>query len=161
MKRAVSIGWNRVDPRKWGGWRGDLPDCELDASRMAAACELLDAPAIPLLTAVANRTMCRLTLWASCSAMAPGDTLIVHTSGHGGQRVGGNEPDGREEYICAYDGPIDDDTVWYWLSNVPAGVRVVWFCDTCHSGGMARNRVAPFVFRLIPDELQCGVILIS
>jgi hypothetical protein len=162
IMRAVTIGWNSVNPSKYGGWAGPLPDCELDAERAASMLRSKGIETLTLLTKNATIDACRNVLRKSLDGMKDGDWLIVWISGHGGQKRdrNGDEKDGLDEYVCAYDGPILDDTINEWLNYVPSGVRVLWICDTCHSGTMMRSAPA-FESSAIPTDFKGQLILIS
>lgn len=80
--------------------------------------------------------------------VVPGDTVFFHYSGHGSQVVAydwtnNDEPDGRDEIICAIDldwnDPIRDHQMGEIFKILPLGVRVVVILDCCHSGTGLRN----------------------
>lgn len=137
--RAVCVGWNRVDPVAYDGWDGRLTDCELDAELWAGVWRESGIETTLLLTEQATIAAVHAALKHAVRGLAPRDELRVCISGHGGQ-------DGGREFVCAWDGRVFDTTINGWLRNVPAGVRVLWICDTCHSGDMYRT-ARPFVFR--------------
>jgi len=160
--RAVAIGANRVDPSAYRGWEGKLPDCEYDAMRAADLWESYGIPTTTLLTENATRNKCYETLKKSISELTAGDLLIVWISGHGGQMpdYSGDESDQLDEYVCAYDGPVTDDTINKWLSEVPEGICILWICDTCHSGTM--YKIDPPVFsKKAMSSFKGQLILIS
>lgn len=162
--RAVCIGIGNVDPDAYGGWDGYCPGTEFDANLFAGRFTSLDIPTTTLLTKQATRANILDALTNALSTLVKGDLLIVTLSGHGGQTPGTlNETDGLDEYVCAYDGPILDNTINEWLRYVPKGVCVLWICDTCHSGTMHRTVPTPVVFsaRSIPKTFQGQLILLS
>ena len=161
--RAVCFGWNSVDPAAWGGWSGELEDCEFDASFAAEMWESHGIPATVLLTSDATIAACKLALREALDGLQAGDLLIVWTSGHGGQMDddSGDELDRLDEYVCAYDGPVTDDTINTWLSTVPAGVRILWICDTCHSGTMFKRPPVRFRAEAIPAAFAGELILLA
>merc|ERR1711988_1369240 len=72
---------------------------------------------------------------------APGDSLVFHFSGHGGQveDLDGDESDGLDETIMPMDYHtaghiIDDDLNDLLVKPLPAGVRLLALMDCCHSG---------------------------
>ena len=74
---------------------------------------------------------------------APGDSLFLHYSGHGGsvKDVDGDEVDGMDETICPLDyaqaGQILDDELHDILvKSLPKGVRLTAIFDSCHSGSV-------------------------
>ena len=161
---AVCIGIGNVDPSTYGGWDGYCPGTEFDANMFTARFNNLGISTTTLLTKQATKANILKALTDALSPLVEGDMLIVTLSGHGGQTSGTlNETDGMDEYACAYDGPILDNTINEWLCYVPKGVCVLWVCDTCNSGTMYRSVPASVVFsaRSIPKAFQGQLILLS
>lgn len=77
--------------------------------------------------------------YAACANLKKGDLLYIKGSSHGGQKPNPLEPDGKDEYFCAADGPLIDNDIWRLLCQLPPGVRVVMAFDTCNSGTMYRS----------------------
>jgi len=85
------------------------------------------------------------------AVMGDHDVCLVFFSGHGMQvsDSSGDETDGADEAICAWDtaikgrrvsGVITDDELGAWLStSLPADADVVAIFDTCYSGGLAKG----------------------
>lgn len=81
----------------------------------------------------------------------PGDFVVFHYSGHGAQVPTGDpsEPDGLSECICPVDfdwsAPrmIIDKQFVSIFSRIPAGCIFNWASDSCHSGDLDRELVAP------------------
>jgi molybdopterin-guanine dinucleotide biosynthesis protein len=76
---------------------------------------------------------------------SPGDSLIVHLSGHGTQVASRDdyEVDGLDEVFCPIDFNFDDDSTWILDDDLVAilkskkdGVTVVVISDSCHSGDL-------------------------
>lgn len=135
--RAVVCGLTRVDPAAWGGWRGECPGSDTDAQVFAAACASNGIGAELLLNENCTADNVTRAAGAACARLEPGGLLILYLSGHGGQRsaaVPGSEADGKDETLCLWDGPLDDDAVWRLLCRVPEGVRIWMITDTCNSG---------------------------
>jgi hypothetical protein len=85
---------------------------------------------------------------AMVDGVQAGSTLFLFWSGHGGQikDISGDEIDGMDECLYPYDNYLVDDELADIFERVPAGVRVFFICDTCHSSTMARSRlVSPAV----------------
>jgi hypothetical protein len=80
---------------------------------------------------------------AAAKALKAGDLFFVSYSGHGGQvpDVTGEEPDGKDETWCLYDGELIDDEVYLELSRFAEGVRILVLSDSCHSGSVTRDRL--------------------
>ena len=82
----------------------------------------------------------------------PEDGLFIFTySGHGGQTnykpVASNETDGKDEFLCLFDGYILDDELWTIFNKCKGRVFVVFDC--CHSSTMFRLPSEP-----IDEELD-------
>ena len=141
-RRAVVCGLSCVNPSKWNGWTGDCPGTLLDQSRKRKQLEGLNYDKVLSLTN-AEATIYGVTSAAIYAAdgLKPDDMLFVFVSGHGGQNpdANGDESDGKDEFVCLYDGALLDDTIWKLLCKVPAGVRVVLEFDTCESRTMYRG----------------------
>lgn len=80
----------------------------------------------------------------------PEDGLLILTySGHGGQynksSTAKDETDGRDEFLCLYDGALIDNDLWEMFGWCKGRVFVVFDC--CHSGTMYR----------LPTEQEDGV----
>lgn len=83
-------------------------------------------------------------------AKVPEDGLFIFTySGHGGQNnrssSAKDETDGRDEFLCLYDGGLIDNDLWEMFNQCKGRVFVVFDC--CHSGTMYR----------LPAEQEDGV----
>jgi hypothetical protein len=138
---AVIAGLTRVDPRKYNGWKGACPGCDVDAHTFAAACDGEGVPYALLLNEEATRDNIVAAAREAVRSLAPGGLLILYISGHGGQRPAapGNETDGKDETLCLYDGRLVDDAVWRLLIQIPDGIRVWMITDTCNSGTNYRS----------------------
>jgi hypothetical protein len=49
------------------------------------------------------------------------------------------EPDEMDETWCLFDGELMDDELFELFTHFAAGVRVLVFSDSCHSGSVTRN----------------------
>lgn len=73
--------------------------------------------------------------------LRPGDSLVFHYSGHGGQCTdySGEESDGKNETLCPLDFKtagelVDDDINRILVNPLPTGVKLHAIIDACHSG---------------------------
>jgi hypothetical protein len=143
--RAVSVhvGLNAVDPKHYEGWSGDLVACEFDAQDMTAIAKAAGIKPTQLLTKKATRANVLAAVTAASKTLHAGDLLLLTYSGHGGQipDVTGEEDDKLDETWCLYDGELIDDEVFLALSRFEAGVRILVFSDSCHSGTVTRARI--------------------
>lgn len=137
-KVAVIVGLTRVDPKRYGGWNGDCPGCDIDARRLRDFYEAHGVTvAAFLLNEAATRDNVESAIIAAGHDLNPEtDLLIVENSSHGGQMLDGNgdESDGMDETICLYDGQWIDDRVALTLAKLPSNMRVLFGSDSCHSG---------------------------
>ncbi len=71
----------------------------------------------------------------------PGDTIVIHYSGHGTyvKDRSGDEPDGYDEALYLYDGDLIDDDIRKILDKTPQGVTVVVLLDSCFSESATRK----------------------
>jgi metacaspase-1 len=137
---SLHIGLNLVSAAAYEGWTGPLAACEFDANDMAAIARGKKMKATVLLTKQATRAAVLKALRAAAKALKSGDLFFMSYSGHGGQVPDANrdENDGQDETWCLYDGQLIDDELYLELSRFAAGVRVLVFSDSCHSGTVTR-----------------------
>ena len=140
---SVLVGLKQVDPAAYDGWDGKNGcwGCELDVENMERILAPLDYQVTALKTARATRSAVLNALRAASLRLKAGDTLVFYFSGHGGQQpdTNGDELDGQDETLIAYDGPIIDDQLNGIWTKFRAGVRIVMVSDSCNSGTNYRN----------------------
>jgi hypothetical protein len=138
--RSLHVGLNFVDPRRYGGWDGELEACEFDARDMEDLALGRDISASVLLTRQATRSRVLAGVAAAAKALRAGDFFLLTYSGHGAQvpDVSNEEADGMDETWCLWDGELIDDEIYRALAAFRAGVRVVVLSDSCHSGTVVR-----------------------
>ena len=78
--------------------------------------------------------------------MSSDDTFVMFYSGHGGQapRSDGptaSDPDGMDETLVLYDGPMLDDELRQLFDGIRQGTVLLWL-DSCFSGGFAKDIVS-------------------
>lgn len=141
---ALAIGLNELNPTHYGGWRGELSGCEPDAMDMKQIADSQGLKTDMLLTKDATRAAVLSRLDALAEKLEPGDLLIVSYSGHGGQipDQNGDETDGLDETWCLYDGQLLDDELHGSWMKFKAGVRILAFSDSCHSGTVLKMKKA-------------------
>jgi len=142
MAKGVSlhIGLNAVDAHHYAGWAGELAACEADAASMEAIARGVGYATRTLLTDAATRVSVGEAISEASRTLVAGDIFLVSYAGHGGQvpDVGGEEPDAADETWCLYDGQMIDDELYQFWKSFAAGVRVLVFSDSCHSGTVTR-----------------------
>jgi hypothetical protein len=143
-RRALSVhlGLNAVSPAHYEGWSGELNACEFDAKDMAAIAKDAGMKPTVMLTKNATRAKALTAMRAAAKQLRAGDLFFLTYSGHGGQvpDVTGEERDKLDETWCLFDGQMIDDELYLELSRFNAGVRVLVFSDSCHSGTVTRAR---------------------
>ncbi len=138
---ALTIGLNSVDPKHYAGWSGELNACEADAEDMAEIARDKGFQAKTLLTKAATRSRLIKEVTAAAKALKSGDIFMLSYSGHGGQLPDKNsdEDDNQDETWCLFDGEILDDELYNLWSKFSAGVRILVFSDSCHSGSVTKQ----------------------
>lgn len=136
----MSIGLNSVDPNHYHGWSGELLACEADAKAMSRIASSEGFNATTLLTAQATRSNIENSILDAAKTLKSGDIFMLDYSGHGGDLpdLNGDEIDAQDETWCLYDGELVDDELNVLLSKFAAGVRVLVFSDSCHSGTVTK-----------------------
>ena len=142
---SLHLGLNGVSGAAYGGWDGPLAACEFDANDMAALAKSKGMKPTVLLTKKATRANLLSGMRGAAKALKAGDLFLLTYSGHGGQMpdVNGDEPDGKDETWCLYDGQLIDDELYFELSKFASGVRVLVLSDSCHSGSVTRELPPP------------------
>lgn len=142
---SLHIGLNLVSPAAYGGWDGPLAACEFDANDLAAVATQAGFKPTVLLTKKGTRANVLAGIRKAAGTLKSGDIFLLTYSGHGGQvtDVTGDEPDKKDETWCLYDGQLIDDELYWELSKFKAGVRVLVFSDSCHSGTVTREALPP------------------
>lgn len=145
---ALHIGLNAVNPDSYEGWDGELFACENDAAVYKAIAEKAGFQSVnTLLTETATSENVLHHLHAAAQQLQPGDILLLTYSGHGGAIIDANqdetnnfgEMDGFDETWCLYDRQLIDDELFECFSKFKAGVRILIFSDSCHSGSVAKK----------------------
>jgi metacaspase-1 len=137
---ALAMGLNAVDPKHYGGWPGELTACEADAEDMTAIGKAHGFKVTTLLTKAATRAKAKTVIGEAAKSLKSGDIFLLSYSGHGGQvpDKNGDEPDAQDETWCLYDGQLIDDELYSLFRKFAAGVRVLVFSDSCHSGTVTK-----------------------
>ncbi|MET9964023.1 caspase family protein [Streptomyces sp. NPDC006326] len=133
---SIHVGLNRVDPRRYGGWDGQLVACENDARDMAALARAAGFDDTVILTKEATADNITDALRTAAGKLGSGDILLFTYSGHGGQMpdTEGDEPDELDETLVFFDRQFLDDELHREFGRFDDGVRVVSLLDCCHSG---------------------------
>ncbi|MEE1757428.1 caspase family protein [Streptomyces sp. SP18CS02] len=162
---SLHIGLNKVDPKKYGGWDGELVACENDAHDMARIARAAGFSDTTLLTADGTVENVTGELRKAAERLTRGDILLFSYSGHGGQvpnRVGpDSEPDDMDETLVLFDREFLDDELYREFARFADGVRILAFLDSCHSGSAieVRDLLNPEAMREQfqtddPDEIE-------
>lgn len=140
-KRALCVGINAYP-------NAPLSGCVNDANDWADLLESQGYEAHVLLDTAATRIMVLEQLREMVRSAKFGDRIVFTYSGHGSwvPDTSGDEPDGRDEVLCAFDyesgGYIRDDELQDVVSLKRFGVRITIISDSCHSGSVSRFSAA-------------------
>lgn len=149
-KFGICIGIN-----DYPGTNNDLSGCVNDANDWADMLEARNVAVDVLTDSQATKANIVAALREGISITGYRDTLYVTFSGHGSYvpDYSGDEIDGRDEVLCAYDfqnnGLISDDELFDIFSTKRFGARVVFFSDSCHSGSVNRFLQMPTAGRAL------------
>jgi hypothetical protein len=133
---ALHIGLNAVNPDSYEGWNGELFACENDVAVYKAIAQKAGFQSIySLLTKAATAKNVLEHLQDAAGMLRSGDLLLLTYSGHGGSLIDAN----LDETWCLYDRQLIDDELFNCFSKFKAGVRILIFSDSCHSGSVAKN----------------------
>lgn len=142
---ALLVGLKSVDPAAYNGWDGTAGcwGCELDVDNMEMILNPINYQIKTLKTADATRDRILSALYRAADNTEGGDIFVFYYSGHGGQQpdITGDELDGRDETLVAYDREVIDDKIHEALGKFKAGVRLVMISDSCNSGTNYRLRM--------------------
>lgn len=138
--RSLHIGLNKVDPKQYEGWDGQLAGCENDARDMEAIANEAGFAATRLLTKQATAQHVTDEIADAAKHLKAGDIFVLTYSGHGGQLpdTNGDEPDKLDETWVCFDRELVDDELFSLWSTFAAGVRIFVLSDSCHSGSAIR-----------------------
>lgn len=137
---ALTLGLNAVDPKHYDGWEGVLNACEADATDMADIAQSREFLTKTLLTKEVTRDRVIDALSDAASSLQADDIFMLSYSGHGGQLpdLNNDEDDFQDETWCLFDGQIVDDELYALYAKFAAGVRILVFSDSCHSGTVVK-----------------------
>src|SRR6185503_18092682 len=139
---SIHIGLNHVDPGQYEGWDGELNACIADARDMCALAKKRGFKNnLMLLDGDATAGAVSGAIGAAAKALVKGDVLLLTYSGHGGQVKDRNhdEKDRMDETWVLFDRQLVDDELYSLWGKFKAGVRILTFSDSCHSGTVVKN----------------------
>ena len=135
---AVVVGLTQVDPASYNGktMSSGCWGAEDDVDRIVRLVSPLRYLIMSLKTVNATAEAVLDHLRHAARMTRPGDLFLFYFAGHGRQRPdsGGDEDDGFDELLLAYDRPLDDDELDATWRDFPEGVRILAISDSCHSG---------------------------
>lgn len=137
---SLIIGLNKLNPKHYAGWAGELDQPANDASAAYKLAKDIGFEAKLLLNDEATRERVINEMQNAAQKLNPGDIYFVYYSGHGGQvpDLDRDEDDGEDETWCLYNGQLIDDEIHYMLTAFKAGVRIVVLSDSCRSGTITK-----------------------
>lgn len=143
---SIHIGLNSVDPNHYNGWSGKLQACEADAKDMARIASEKDFEGTTILTPKATADAVKSAISDAAGKLEKGDILFLTYSGHGGQvpdTNGDEAADTKDETWVLYDRQLVDDEIYDLYSQFAEGTRIFVLSDSCHSGTVTRDAMAP------------------
>jgi hypothetical protein len=159
---SVHIGLNRVDPAGYDGWDGALAGCVNDAHDLAALASAEGYRPATMTDRQATGAAVLAAIRTAGARLESGDAFLLSYSGHGSQLADGfdgEEPIGFDETWVCWDRQLLDDEVNAALSSFEPAVRIVVVSDTCHSGTVTRNAMAPSPPVRTPDGTRRARIM--
>lgn len=140
MKRLLTLAINN-----YGGYN-DLRGCLNDQHDIIEFFKGFEITALTDKEVTVQKTVTELKRLVTLSE--PGDTLVIHYSGHGTQipDQDGDEEDSYDESLYLQDGPLRDDILYGILSELKDDVDCVVLLDCCFSGTATRD---PFLARMV------------
>ena len=142
---SVHIGVNNVDSAQYGSQFTVLKGCANDARDMQG---IAQSQALPqqfettlLIDSDATSVRVINTIGEAAKRLEKDDMFLITFSGHGGKLrdpINGDEPDSQDETLVLYDRNLIDDELYALWKRFAAGVRILFICDSCHSGTVAQ-----------------------
>lgn len=145
---ALSIGINRY------GEGADLAGCVNDCIDWSVALKGRGAQVHTLTDRGATRAAIETLMAELAATLRRGQTGVITFSGHGTwvPDIDGDEPDRRDEALCPVDvwdsGVITDDRLFEIFTSRPAGARLIFISDSCHSGSVGRF-AGPLLYHVV------------
>lgn len=152
---AVNIGLNRVDPTQYNPPFKVLKGCENDARSMQAIAEAQGFEATMLLSHQATHEGVTNAIANAAQSLQPGDIFLLTYSGHGSQiedEMHEEDEDGKDETLVLFDRNMLDDELFSLWGSFRPGVRILFVCDSCHSGTVAKLHDSAAIVSPVPDE---------
>lgn len=118
------------------GQSQDCPGCDIDVRNVNEILTGLGYRITRLENSRARKSDVLGALENAAATAVAGDIVVFFFAGHGGQRTdtNGDESDGKDETLVAYDAPIIDDELGSLWLKFRTGVRIVMISDSCNSG---------------------------
>jgi len=141
MKKALCVGINN-----YPGFTNDLKGCVNDANDWGALLEFAGFSVDKVLDGQATKQTILQKLEALIVGAAPEDEIVFTYSGHGTSVAdrSGDEIDGYDEAIVAYDSTILDDELREIIKKTQPGVHLVVIADSCFSGTVTRALMSDY-----------------
>jgi len=154
MKLALCIGIN-----DYPGTMNDLNWCVSDSAAWKQMLELQGFKVTWLTDKNATAHNILTEIYAMALVTGVEDEVVVTYSGHGTQvwDKDGDEADGYDEAICAYDRNVIDDEFRQAIMSFEE-TRVTFFLDSCFSGTCTRKRATSRrKARFMPSDVPSGM----
>lgn len=152
---AVNIGLNRVDPTQYNPPLKVLKGCENDARSMNAIAQSQGFETTMLLGDQATHEGVSDAIANAAQLLQPGDIFLLTFSGHGSQiddETHDEDEDGKDETLVLFDRNMLDDELFALWGRFRPDVRILFVCDSCHSGTVAQLNELPATESSVRDE---------
>lgn len=158
-KYSLHIGVNKADAAHYGAALEELPSCHNDAKAMLSLAKHIGfTESRILLDEQATVLAVKEAITSHANDLEKGDFLFISYSGHGGRIPSSKKQTHEDERIdqtwCLYDRQLLDDELAYLWPLFKAGVHILVFLDSCHSGSAVRDRVKNKEALAIQRELK-------
>lgn len=143
-RKAVCVGWLNIES-------GDAacPGTDVDAKTVFGWCTNMQSRT-KLMNSGATIAKLKAAITEANKGMKPDDFLLLSVSGHGTYRtdVSGDEANGKDEGIVAWDDVWWDDDIWSFICGLNP-CRLLMISDTCHSEGHWRAMIRTLSFNTV------------
>lgn len=145
MGMSLHFATNRLDPKAYQGWTGELASPTSDARAMQKIAAGLGYRTNLYLNKQARSDCLATALKAAAATLRSGDSLLLTISGHGGQApdTSGAEPDGKIETWVLFDSQVIAADIYDLFTKLAAGVTVIVVEDISHAAAFRRPRGSP------------------
>jgi len=142
---SLHFATNRLNPKAYNGWDGQLASAVADAKAMQPIAAALGYRTNLYLDNQARSDCLAAALTSAASALLSGDSLLLTISGHGAYTPdkSGSEPDNRLETWVLFDNQVTAADLYDKFTKFRAGVKVVIVEDVANPAVFRRPKGSP------------------